>query len=61
MVSDNPLHIYCSTDLIAVHALNQKRANYQKEYYQQLLAQTLKDDMVAELAEANLKQMDAFL
>lgn len=62
MLSDNTLHIYCSTDLIAVHALSQKRLNYQKEHYQQLLAQTLKDDdMVAELAEANLKQMDAFL
>mgnify|MGYP000570915901 len=36
--------------------------NYQKDHYQQLLAQTMKEaDMVAELAEVNLKQMDAFL
>lgn len=35
--------------------------SYQKEHYQQLLTQTLKSDMVSELAEANLKQMDAFL
>ena len=62
LVSDNTLQIYCSTDLIAVHALSQKRFNYQKEHYQQLLAQTMKDaDAVAELAEANLRQMDTFL
>ena len=51
-----------STDLIAVHALSTKRMNYQKDHYQQLLTQTMKEaDMVAELAEVNLKQMDAFL
>ena len=62
MVSDNTLHVYCSTDLIAVHVLSQKRINYQTDHYTQLLAQTINDvDKVAELAEANLKQMDAFL
>ena len=62
LVSDNTLQIYYSTDLIAVHTLSQKRLNYQKNHYQQLLTQTIKDaDIVAELAEANLKQMDAFL
>ena len=62
LVSDNTLRIYSSTDLIAVHALSTKRMNYQKEHYQQLLTQTMKEaDMVAELAEVNLKQMDAFL
>ena len=51
-----------STDLIAVHTLSQKRLNYQKNHYQQLLTQTIKAaDLAAELAEANLKQMDAFL
>ena len=45
-----------------MHALSTKRMNYQKEHYQQLLTQTMKEtDMVAELAEVNLKQMDAFL
>lgn len=62
LVSDNTLHIYFSTDLIAVHVLSPKRLNYQKDHYQQLLAQTMKDaDAVAELAESNLKQMDTFL
>ena len=62
LVSDNTLQIYCSTDLIAVHALSQKRLNYQKEHYQQLLSLSMKDsDAVAELAEANLRQMDIFL
>ena len=44
-------------DLIAVHALRTKRMNYQKDHYQQLLAQTMKRNMVAELAEVNLKQI----
>lgn len=45
-----------------MHAFSQKRLNYQKEHYQQLLAQTMKDaDAVSQLAEANLKQMDTFL
>ena len=62
LVSDNTLRIYSSTALIAVHALSTKRMNYQKDHYQQLLTQTMKEaDMVAELAEVNLKQMDAFL
>lgn len=62
LVSDDTLQIYYSTDLIAVHILSQKRLNYQKEHYQQLLSLTMKDsDDVAELAEKNLKQMDAFL
>ena len=62
LASDNTLRIYSSTDLIAVHALSTKRMNYQKDHYQQLLTQTMKEaDMVAELAEVNLKQMDAFL
>ena len=62
LVSDNTLRIYSSTDLIAVHALSTKKMNYQKDHYQQLLTQTMKEaDMVAELAEVNLKQMDAFL
>ncbi len=62
LVFENTLHIYFSTDLIAVHVLSSKRLNYQKEHYQQLLTQTMKDaDAVSDLAEANLKQMDAFL
>ena len=62
LISDNTLQIYCSTDLIAVHELSQKRLNYQKDHYQQLLSMTMKDaDMVAELAKENLRQMDQFL
>lgn len=62
LVCDNTLHIYYSTDLIAVHVLSPKKWNYQREHYQQLLTQTMKDsDAATELAEANLKQMDTFL
>lgn len=62
LVSDNTLQIYCSTDLIAVHALSQKRLNYQKEHYRQLLSQAMKaSSSIAELAEENLKLMDTLL
>ena len=53
LISDNTLQIYFSTDLIAVHELSQKRLNYQKDHYQQLLAMTMKEE--------NLRQMDQFL
>ena len=59
---DNTLQIYYSTELIAAHVLNEKRLNYHKEHYRQLLSGIMKDnDDVAALAEKNLKQMDTFL
>lgn len=62
LVSNNTLHIYCSTDIIAVHTLSQKRLNYHMDHYQKLLSSSMKDsDAVAELAEVNLQQMDIFL
>ena len=62
LVSDDTLQIYHSTDLIATHALSQKRLNYHHDHYRQLLSGTMKDtDAVALLAEENLRQMDAFL
>lgn len=62
LVSNDTLQIYHSTDLIATHALSQKRLNYHHDHYRQLLSGTMKDtDAVALLAEENLRQMDAFL
>ena len=62
LVSNDTLQIYHSTDLIATHALSQKRLNYHHDHYRQLLSGTMKDtDAVAALAEENLRQMDAFL
>ena len=62
LVVNDTLQIYHSTDLIATHALTQKRLNYHRDHYRQLLSGTMKDaDAVATLAEENLRQMDAFL
>lgn len=59
-VSNESLQIYYSTDLIATHSLSDKRLNYKKEHYTQLLSGYIKnDDDIAALAEVNLRQMDA--
>ena len=61
-VSDDSLYIYYSTDLIAMHRISDKRLNYQKDHYTQLLAGCgVKPDDIEKLAEKNLRQMDAFL
>lgn len=61
-VSNDSLQIYYSTDLIATHSLSDKRLNYKKEHYTQLLSGYIKnDDDIAALAEMNLRQMDALL
>ena len=61
-VFNESLQIYYSTDLIATHSLSDKRLNYTKEHYTQLLSGYIKnDDDIAALAEMNLRQMDALL
>ena len=56
------LQIYYSTNLIAEHGLSNKKLNYNKEHYKQLLAKTMHDaDSIDALAEKNLKQMDCLL
>jgi hypothetical protein len=61
-VFNEMLHIYYSTDIIAMHPLSDKRLNYKKEHYTQLLSGYMKnDDEIAALAEKNLRQMDTLL
>lgn len=43
-VSNESLQIYYSTDLIATHSLSDKRLNYKKEHYTQLLSGYIKND-----------------
>ena len=48
--------------MIAVHNLSEKRLNYQKDHYTELLSRLFDSETsVAEIAEANLRQMDDFL
>ena len=61
-VAADKLCIYYSTELIATHALSDKRLNYRSEDYRQLLSGCIRRaDTIEELAEANLKQMDHLL
>ena len=61
-VYNDSLQIYYSTELIVSHRLSDKRLNYKKEHYTQLLSGYMKnDDDIAALAEINLRQMDALL
>lgn len=61
-VIGDELQIYCSTELVARHKLSSKKLNYQPDHYRQLLSSYMKDDdAIADLAEANLRQMDALL
>jgi hypothetical protein len=48
--------------MIAAHSLSTKRLNYREEDYKQLLRSHIRDiDAIEEIAEANLKRMDALL
>ncbi|MFR5147651.1 MAG: IS21 family transposase [Eubacterium sp.] len=61
-VKSDILEIYYKTELVARHELSTKKLNYNKEHYSQLLSHYIKDnDIVAQMAEANLAQMDDFL
>lgn len=61
-VSGDSLYIYYSTDLISTHKISEKRLNYQKDHYTQLLAGCgVKPDDIEALAQANLQQMDALI
>ena len=58
------LQIYFNTDLISIHQLSNNKINYNKDDYTEILTSTLKNksiDDIESLAEANLKQFDAFL
>ena len=58
----NILHIYFSTELIAVHEIFNKKLNYEIEHYKKLLGMTMNDqDSINKLAEENLRQMDYLL
>lgn len=59
---DNILHIYFSTELIAVHEICNKKLNYEIDHYKKLLGMTMNNqDSINKLAEENLRQMDYFL
>ena len=60
--TEEKLYIYHNTEMITVHNLSEKRLNYQKDHYTELLGRLIDSDAsVAEIAEINLRQMDDFL
>lgn len=59
---ENKLMIYYNTMLVATHYVTNKKLNYKKEHYIDLLHASLKDeDLIAEMADNNLRLMDDFL
>lgn len=60
--TEEKLYVYYNTELVTVHNLSKQKLNYHKEHYTELLSHLIDDeDTVASMAEANLRQMDAFL
>ena len=58
----NKLYVYYNTEQIAIHTISNKKLNYDKEHYAELLSKVIRNkDDVANLAELNLQQMDDFL
>lgn len=61
-VAGDKLMIYYNTNLIATHSISNKKFNYSKEHYCELLKQSISDnDAVTIMAESNLMQMDTFI
>lgn len=61
-IIDNKLHIYFSTDLIAVHEITNKKMNYNEDHYKELLSQSMKKaDDIDNIARDNLNQLDCLL
>ena len=60
--TEEKLYIYYNMEMIAVHNLSEKRLNYQKDHYTELLSRLFDSETsVAQIAEVNLRQMDDFL
>lgn len=59
--TDDKLQIYYSTDIIATHTISDKRLNYDIDHYKQLLVGHISPEHLDEMAEENLRQMDALL
>ena len=54
--------MYYNTEQLAIHTISNKKLNYDKEHYAELLSKVIRNkDDVANLAELNLQQMDDFL
>ncbi len=61
-IIQDSLQIYYSTDLICSHKLSDKKLNYKREHYLQLLSEYMKnEDDISALADKNLRQMDMLL
>jgi len=59
---EDELHIYFSTDLIAIHKMKDKKINYLEEHYKDLLSASIKDsEDIDTLAMDNLSQLDCLL
>ena len=56
---DNRLHLYCNTELVAIHEESSKKLNYLEKHYIDIMKLTLPftDDKITERARENLKKI----
>jgi hypothetical protein len=55
------LRIYFENICIAEHKISDKRINYDKDHYLELLKPLVRADDLESFAEQNLRQFDSFL
>ena len=55
------LRIYFENRCIAEHKISDKRINYDRDHYLELLKPLVKSDDIESFAEQNLRQFDSFL
>lgn len=60
---ENKLYIYYNTELIAIHALTNRKFNYQSDHYQEALKEVIQNDDVdvKRIAEENLALLDSII
>lgn len=58
-VYDNQLHLYFNTNLVAVHLISNKKMNYLKEHYMEILKKTLpfENEDIEKIAKENLNKI----
>lgn len=60
-IHDNYIHVYCNTKLIALHAVSEKKINYNEEHYKALarITHSFGESKIEERAKENLNAIGA--
>ncbi len=60
-IYDNQLYLYYNMELVTVHLISDKKMNYHREYYENILSMTLPHDRdkISKIAKENLENIGA--